>query len=70
MRVKEESVSRPKGIGDMHRRVYSTEVEGDVKPKVLFADEKEKETVKPKKNVVTQFIPKSKAVLLRGLPAP
>ncbi len=31
LRVKEEAVSRRKGMGDMHRRVKSTELEGEVK---------------------------------------
>ncbi len=49
MRVKEEAVSRWKGMEDMHRRVNSTEVEENVKPRVIFAEEKGKEVVKPKK---------------------
>ncbi len=36
LRVKEESVSRRKGMEDKHRRVNSTAVEGEVKPKVFF----------------------------------
>ncbi len=41
-------------MGDMHRRVNSTEVEGDVKTRVIFAEEKGKEVVKPKDTVATQ----------------
>ncbi len=47
--MKEEAASRRKGMGDMHRTVNSTEVEGDVKPRVIFAEEKGKKVVKLKK---------------------
>ncbi len=43
--MKEEAVSRRKGMGDMHSRrhlVNSTEVEGEVKPKVIFGEKKGK----------------------------
>ncbi len=36
LRVKEEEESRRKGLGDTHRRVNSTEVEGEVKPKMFL----------------------------------
>ncbi len=70
MRVKEEAVSRRKRMGDMHRRVNSTEVEGDVKPRVIFAEEKGKEVVKPKETIVTQFKPQSRPNIPKGIPAP
>jgi hypothetical protein len=70
LRVKEEAVSRRKGMGDMHRRVNSTEVEGEVKPKVIFAEEKGKEVIKPKENIVTQFKPQSGPIIPKGIPAP
>ncbi len=47
--MKEEAVSKRKGMGDKHRRVNSTKEEGDVKARVIFAEEKGKEIVKPKK---------------------
>ncbi len=70
LRVKEEAVSRRKGMGDIHRRVNSTEVEGEVKPKVIFAEEKGKEVVKPKESVIAQFKPQSRPNISKGVPAP
>jgi hypothetical protein len=70
LRVKEEAVSRRKGMGDMHRRVNSTEVEGEVKPRVIFAEEKGKEVVKPKENVITQFKPQTRPIIPKGIPEP
>ncbi len=56
-------------MGDMHRSVNSTEVEGEVKPRVSFAEEKGKEVVKPKENMVTQFNPQSRPIIPKGIPA-
>ncbi len=54
----------------MHKRFNSTEVEREVKPRVIFAEEKGNEVVKPKENVVTQFKPQSRAIVPNGIPAP
>jgi hypothetical protein len=54
----------------MHRRVNSTEGEGKVRPKVIFAEEMEKEVTKPKENAVTQFKPQSRQIHTKVLPAP
>ncbi len=41
-----------------------------MKPRVIFAEEKGKEVVKPKENMVTQFKPQSMPVVHKGIPAP
>ncbi len=70
LRLKEEAVSRRKGMGDMHRSVNSMELERELKPIVIFAEEKDKEVDKPKENVVTQFKPLSRPIITKGIPAP
>ncbi len=57
-------------MGDMHRRVNSTEVEGDVKPRVIFAEEEGKEVVGPKENFVTQFKPQSRPIIPKVILSP
>ena len=71
LRVKEEAISRRKGVSETHRRVHSTEIEEEKKPKISVV-EPEKKVVKTQEKSVVQFKPQSHPSpnVSRGNPMP